>query len=111
MKVAQLIEALQKMPQDADVVTHANSHTTSASESVRVGLVSKAVVVGNWHEFAMMNWKGTSLRPSGESLVVYNWGDDRGKLIRQRHILEPKHTEQRLALVDVEERFRLEKVL
>lgn len=61
MKVAQLIEMLQQMPQEAEVLTHANNHQTSPygkGENMRVaaGTVKfgdntpprDIVLIGNW---------------------------------------------------------------
>jgi ribosomal protein L35AE/L33A len=58
MKVSQLIEALQSMPPDADIITHANNHTAGRDDTMRVGLVREVnnrgepvVCVGNWSAY------------------------------------------------------------
>ena len=72
MKVAQLIEALRAMPQDAEVLTYANNHWTSYSDTARVGaglmcfanpaLNRVGVLIGNWDERMICATNGPRIR-------------------------------------------------
>ncbi len=96
MKVSDLIQALQRMPQDAEILTHANNHHTSQGETMRVGLAqnvfSKAgglfVFVGNWNDYTLRQLEGTyKFAPTSWAVVR----DKSGKLVEEEHVFEPEH--------------------
>lgn len=93
MKVAQLIQALNLMPQDAEVLTHANSHTTGLGSNSTIAVThatygsrqqASVVVIGNWSRYSVMSvsWRCSELIPSGPVLYVPGLGAGAGQLLR-----------------------------
>lgn len=86
MTVAQLIEALQRMPPDAPILTHANNHSTGlgSNNDQRVALTlcsgRPAVIIGNWDEYNVNGW-GPEKVPR-EVWAVQTWGPRAGLLVR-----------------------------
>lgn len=104
MKVSQLIEALQAMPQDADIVTHANNHTASRGDTMKVALQTDgAVIFGNWHDNAA---RGEVI--SGDVYSVSNYGDRKGQLTVCWFVRIPAHRRRRDEFIDVPETWELQ---
>jgi hypothetical protein len=100
MKVAQLIEALQAMPQDLEVVTHANNHHTSHGDGMRVAVLRRSgqfdhvpsfVCIGNWTSYHLPhdNGCGAFQLPTGPIYAVRNYGESIGQLIQERPLRKP----------------------
>ncbi len=112
MKVHQLIEALQRMPQDAEVLTHADNHTTGlgTNNDIRVAVASysgylgpaEVVVVGNWSGWNIGHWAGAVV-PRAPVYEVLTWGDDKGELRERAIVHKPAHKEREWSYRDVPE--------
>lgn len=90
MKVSQLIEVLGRMDPEAEIVTHANNHTTNPDSAVTVGVADhyegkEVVVIGNWRADS---FRDRNLVPKGIVWRVRAYGDDPGMLnpYRLEHI-------------------------
>lgn len=113
MTVAQLIEALREMPQDAEILTHANNHTTGlgANNDQRVAVATyckeTVVVIGNWSGWSIGHWHG-SVVPLEPVFQVQTWGEKKGELCRAtiRHV--PAHRAPRTTYEDVRESWTLD---
>ena len=84
MKVSQLIEALQHMPPDVEVVTHANNHTTSDRATMRVALFGSRCVVGNWGTPG-----GLGRPPPTDIYAVRNYGPTDSRLVIEKYVTKP----------------------
>lgn len=113
MTVRQLIEALSALPQDAQILTHANNHTTGlgtnntqhVAEAEYEG--AQVVVIGNWDGWNVGHWHGR-IKPVSPVFFVRTWGEEAGELKRGRLVREPARTEQRTYEERIEERTRVE---
>lgn len=107
MKVSQLIEALQAMPPDADIITHANNHHCGWDDTIRVGLVrcgsrEPVVCIGNWSDFHLpkegycysYEVAGRVFRVHGDhSARMCNWSTE---LTEERAEVTPPRTIERV---------------
>lgn len=113
MTVAQLIEAFREMPQDAEILTHANNHTTGLGtnndQAVALATLGKetVVLIGNWSSWNLRNWQSYGPKVQQPIFRVRTWGDEQGKLVRCEVAHCPEHVVTRQRSERVEESWEL----